>query len=98
MIVKLLREARLDLLAASTFYDRQRNGLGDYFLKCIFEDLERLESLAGIHERRGSYLRILSKRFPYMICYHIADEMIQVVAILDCRQSPDSIDRRLSDH
>lgn len=92
MVVKLLREARLDLFKASKFYDRQSDGLGDYFLKCIFEDLGRLEAFAGIHERQGSYLRILSKRFPFMICYHIVDEMIHVVAILDCRQSPDVID------
>ena len=39
MIVKLRREARLDLFEASRFYDRQGAGLGDYFLKCIFEDL-----------------------------------------------------------
>ncbi len=97
MIVKLLREARLDLFEASRFYDRQSDGLGDYFLKCIFEDLERLESFAGIHERRGKYLRILSKRFPYMICYNIVNETIEVVAILDCRQSPDAIVNRLND-
>jgi hypothetical protein len=97
MVVKLLREARLDLFAAARFYDQQSNGVGDYFLKCIFEDLDRLETLAGIHERRGSYFRILSKRFPYMICYHMVDEVIHVVAILDCRQSPSSIDRRLND-
>ena len=60
MIVKLLHEARLDLFQASRFYDRQSNGLGDYFLKCIFEDLERLEAYAHIHERCGNYLRILS--------------------------------------
>ena len=59
MFVKLRREARLDLFEASRFYDRQNDGLGDYFLKCIFEDLERLEAYVGIHERCGNYLRIL---------------------------------------
>lgn len=46
MVVKLLRESRLDLFEASKFYDRQSHGLGDYFLKCIFEDLERLKAYA----------------------------------------------------
>jgi hypothetical protein len=97
MIVKLLREARIDLFEASRFYDRQSDGLGDYFVKCIFEDLERLETFAGIHESRGNYLRILSKRFPYMICYRIVVDTIHIVAILDCRQSPDAIEKRLND-
>ena len=97
MIVKLRREARFDLFEASRFYDRQSAGLGDYFLKCIFEDLERLEAYAGIHERCGNYLRILSNRFPYMICYHIVDETLHIVAILDCRQSHDTIRKRLND-
>ena len=97
MIVNLGLEARLDLFEASRFYDRQSAGLGDYFLNCVLEDLERLEGYAGIHERCGNYLRILSNRFPYMICYHIVDETVHIVAILNCRQSNDTIRKRLND-
>ncbi len=37
----------------STFESPAWHDSGDYFVKCIFEDLERLEMFAGIHERRG---------------------------------------------
>ena len=95
MIVRLLLEARLDILETSRFYDRQTDGLGDYFVKCIFEDFGRLERFAGIHERRGNYFRLISERFPYMICYQLTADEIQIVAVLDCRQDPRTIDRRL---
>ena len=72
MIVRLLLEARLDIFEASRFYDRQKDGLGDYFVSCIFQDIERLERFAGIHEKRGNYCRLISERFPFMICYQLA--------------------------
>jgi len=97
MIVKLLPEARLDLYEASRFYDRQKEGLGDHFIKSMFEDFERLENLAGIHEKYGNHFRILSERFPFMICYQIDDNLIRVVAVLDCRRDPQYNERRLSD-
>ena len=95
MIVRLLLEARLDILEASRFYDRQNEGLGDYFVRCLIEDFERLERFAGIHERRGNYFRLISERFPFMICYQLTADEFQIVAVLDCRQDPGTIDRRL---
>ncbi len=59
MIVRLLLEARLDIFEASRFYDRQKDGFGDYFVSCIFQDIERLERFAGIHEKRGNYCRLI---------------------------------------
>ena len=43
MRVELRVEARNDLVESSTFYDAQRDGLGDYFIDCLFSDLELLE-------------------------------------------------------
>jgi hypothetical protein len=50
MVVELRVEARRDLLDGARFYERQREGLGAYFTDRLFEDLERLEGEAGIHE------------------------------------------------
>ena len=92
MQIRLRVEARLDIYEASRFYDRQSDGLGDRFIKSIFEDLDRLERLAGVHSKRGRYYRLLSQRFPYMVCYDIQGEEIIVIAVLSCRMRPDSID------
>jgi len=43
MRVELRVEARHDLLEGALFYEEQREGLGDYFTDCLFEDLDRLE-------------------------------------------------------
>ena len=95
MNVELRVEARNDLVEASAFYDAQRDGLGDYFIDCLFSDLEKLESEAGIHETAYGLHRKLSERFPFAIYYRVADPVIDVVAILDCRRDPDAIGRRL---
>jgi len=95
MHVELRVEARQDLLEGVWFYEQQRKGLGDYFKDCLFEDLERLEGEAGIHEVVFGLHRKLSKRFPFAIYYRIKESVIHVVAILDCRRDPEAIVARL---
>lgn len=83
------------LVEGVSFYDAQRDGLGDYFIDCIFADLGKLESEAGIHEVVYGLHRKLSARFPFAIYYRATESLIDVVAILDCRRDPDAIARRL---
>ena len=95
MRVELRVEARLDLTVGSGFYERQREGLGDYFLDCLFADLETLESQAGIHEIVYGLHCKPSKRFPFAIYYRVLSDVVDIVAILDCRQNPEEIEQRL---
>ena len=44
MRVELRVEAREDLTNAAAFYEDQQEGLGDYFIDCLFADLESPES------------------------------------------------------
>lgn len=95
MPVELRVEARDDLANAAAFYEDQREGLGDYFIECLFIDLASLESQAGIHEVVHGLHRKLAERFPFAIYYRVAEPVIDIVAILDCRRDPDSVARRL---
>lgn len=95
MHVELRVEARQDLVEASAFYETQRDGLGEYYIDCLFTDLARLETEAGIHEVVYGLHRKLSERFPFAIYYRVADPVIDVVAILDCRRDPDATAQRL---
>lgn len=95
MHVELRVEARSDLSEAAAFYEGQRAGLGDYFIDCIFSDLESLETEAGIHEIAYGLHRKLSERFPFAIYYRVAVPVIDVVAVLDCRRDPAATARRL---
>jgi plasmid stabilization system protein ParE len=95
MHVELRVEARHDLIEGAPFYDRQREGLGDYFTDCLFEDLERLEREAGVHATVYGLHRKLSKKFPFAIYYRIEGSLVDIVAILDCRRDPGSIEAHL---
>ena len=98
MNVRILRAAEQDLRDGYSFYERQRFGLGTYFLDSLFSDIDSLQLYAGIHGIHfGCYYRMLSKRFPFAIYYRIDNEVAEVYAILDCRRSPAWIRKRLDD-
>jgi hypothetical protein len=95
MRVELRVEARHDLVEGAGFYEEQREGFGDYFIDCLFQDLDRIESEAGIRATVFGLHRKLSKRFPFAIYYRSEESVIDVVAILDCLRAPDAITARL---
>jgi len=95
MKVQLLDEAELDLVDGFRFYEAQQAGLGDYFLDSLFSDIDSLQLFAGIHRRHLGFYRLLSKRFPFAIYYRIAGKVVNVHAVMDCRQNPERIRERL---
>ena len=95
MPVELRDEAREDFVVGAWFYDRQKAGLGDYFVDCVATDLASLESTFGVHELAFGFHRKLVDRFPFAIYYLIAESYVDVVAVLDCRRDPYEIERRL---
>ena len=78
-LVRIARSAETDLLEGYVFYERQQAGIGDYFLDSLYADIDALAL----------------ERFPFAICYDLQDSIATVVAVLDCRQSPNAIARRL---
>jgi hypothetical protein len=96
MRIELLDSAEEDLLDGFKFYERQSNGLGNYFLESLFSDIESLNLHAGIHGIHFGYNRMLSKRFPFAVYYKSDEKIIRVYAILDCRRNPAWIRNRLS--
>ena len=95
MNVELRDEAREDLVESAFFYGQQSKGLDAYFLRCLRDDLKKLEFTGGIHERYRGFYRALSKRFPFAIYYVLTSDLVDVVAVLDCRRDPASLDSRL---
>ncbi|MEZ6143470.1 MAG: hypothetical protein R3B84_23115 [Zavarzinella sp.] len=95
MNVELRDEALDDLENGAIFYGEQCVGLDDYFLTCLREDIKKLETTGGVHEKYHGFYRSLSNRFPYAIYYLIVEEVVDVVAVLDCRQDPAKLNTRL---
>ena len=89
MKIRILTSARRDLSAGRQFYDRQGEGLGEYFLDSIFADIDSLALYGGIYRKIFGFHRLLAKRFPYAIYYRLdAEGMAVVYRVLDCRQDP----------
>jgi plasmid stabilization system protein ParE len=96
MRIEILDEAEQDIIAGFSFYERQAPGLWQYFLDSIFADIESLHIYAGIHPLHFGFHRFLAKRFPFAIYYLAGKDLVQVYAILDCRQNPSAIHNRLT--
>jgi len=95
MKIRILHEAELDLLDGYSFYEMQSPGLGDYFLDSLFADIDSLLLFASSHETHFGYHRLLARRFPFAIFYQVNAGVIEVWAVLDCRQDPRKLKGRL---
>jgi hypothetical protein len=73
MKVHVLRSAVNDLTKARKFYDRQEEGIGDYFFDSLFSEIDSLVLFGGIHSVHFGFNRLLAKRFPYAIYYKVCD-------------------------
>lgn len=92
MKVRILTSALGDLAAGREFYDRQGEGLGEYFFDSVFADIDALTLYGGIHLQKFGYHRRLASRFPFAIYYRINPEKeVIVYRVLDCRQDPAKI-------
>ena len=92
MKIKLLSSAMEDLYEGRLFYEKQGEGLGEYFFDSLFSDIDSLTLYGGIHPQFFGYHRMLSKRFPYAIYYRMEEEsMVVVWRVLDLRRNPRKI-------
>ncbi len=81
-------EVREELNEAYIWYE-QKLGLGDEFLDCVDETLNRIsqmpESYAVAHH---DVRRALVRRFPYAVYYRIVSSRVIVIAIFHGRRDP----------
>ena len=96
MRIRLLTTALEDLYEARLFYEKQGEGLGEYFFDSLFSDIDSLLLYAGIHQKVFGYHRMLAKRFPYAIYYKLEQEKVAIVLrVLDLRRDPKRIQQTL---
>jgi plasmid stabilization system protein ParE len=86
-IVRPLAEA--DLENAAQWYDEERPGLAQRFLKDVDRSFVRLrERPLQFPVVAGEVRRALLHTFPYAIYFRVSDEMIVVLALLHLRRNP----------
>ncbi len=93
--VRLTSDADADLAAAIDFYDLQEFGAGDLLFGGVLLELRRLEKLHGFHRKKYGFHKVLVKGFPYAIYYDIFGDELVVMAILDGRRAPSSIQEEM---
>jgi toxin ParE1/3/4 len=82
-------EAEQDLAEAKAWYDRQRAGLGEEFVLCVEEALDRIRRLPkAATEVFPSVRRVVVRRFPYGVFYRIDPDQIAVIAVYHSRRDP----------
>jgi len=63
MRVQVIEEAAADLADGFRFYERQADGLGDYFLDSLWSDIQSLRISGGIHAVHYGYHRLILSGF-----------------------------------
>ena len=96
MNVSILPSAIVDIVRGRCFYDGLEVGLGMRFQDYIFEEIDKLEDFAGIHEVHFGYYRALANRFHQNIYYKIDGENVTVWRVLDQRFDPRRIESALT--
>jgi len=95
MKIRVLSSAVNDLHAGWVFYEKQGEGVGEYFLNSLFSDIDSLVLYAGIHPKVFGYYRLLFNRFPFAMNYTLEKDLAVVRRILDLRRHPDRIRQAL---
>ncbi len=80
--IQIQEEARIEMREAYLWYELQREGLGDEFIKeievCMAELAEHPQHYTQFHPY---FRRIRSKRFPYKLFYEIGVDVVIVTRI-----------------
>lgn len=87
--IVLLPEAVADAAEAYQWYEQRGEGLGDRFLKCVGDCIERIQQQPELAERVYlDFRRILVRRFPYVIFYEFEADRIVIYSIFHSSQDP----------
>src|SRR5438128_1929319 len=89
-------EAEADIDEAASWYEEQREGLGDEFLRAVDECLARIVEYPLAYQlvHRNTRRNLLS-RFPYAIHYVIEDDEISVIACMHGKRHPRRWQKRI---
>ncbi len=75
-------EAEADLVEAYLWHEKQRVGLGTELIACVEAVFDRIRQNPELHAAVYRNVRqTLVKRFPYVVCYVIEDDQVDVVAV-----------------
>ena len=82
-------EAEADLDEACRWYESQRSGLGGEFIEYVEEVFQRICETPELHAVVYRTVRqTLVKRFPYVVCYVLERDRVDVAAVFHGHRDP----------
>lgn len=87
--LEIKQEAVFDIKEAYLYYEEQRIGLGNRFLKTLESYLQRVQKYPEHYQiKRKPYREAFIKDFPYLIIYEIEGNKIIVYAVFNTWRNP----------
>jgi plasmid stabilization system protein ParE len=92
-LVKLLDEARDEVLDAAAWYEGQQSGVGTELIQELADTLQAIEDRPDRfpfleNSRSSRQRRALLQRFPYMVVYDVVGEEVVVAAFAHTARRP----------
>jgi hypothetical protein len=81
-------DARLEIAEAYTWYENEKNGLGDSFLKAIERTIGAIQKSPSAFTQIANHRQIPVKKFPFVIVYEVSLNTIFVDAVFHTSRDP----------
>ncbi len=82
-------EAEQDMVEGRDWYQVQRAGLGDEFLKALDLVFDHLREMPKLYAPAFKAVRRVGLgRFPYVVYYRVVGEVVEVIAVQHGSRSP----------
>lgn len=95
-MLKIRREAELDIKEAYAWYEDQRFNLGKSFVAEVEAKLEDIEENPELHGKvYANVRRALCKRFPYSLYFIKTDQDVVIIGVLHQRRNPSAWQARV---
>jgi plasmid stabilization system protein ParE len=91
MRVRFLAAAGEEFSNAVSYYDSQKEGLGDEFVDEVWRTISRIVNHPLAWQRLSARTRrCLTRRFPYGVIYQVRSDSILIIAVMHLRRHPES--------
>lgn len=81
-------EARIEIADAYNWYENQKTGLGDTFLKAIDKTINTIQKSPDAYTQIQNHQQIPVKKFPFVIIYEVVKKTLYVDAVFHTSRDP----------
>jgi plasmid stabilization system protein ParE len=95
--VQFRNGALSEIKEAYRWYEIQRLGLGEEFLLCIEEAIEKISRNPELYPFVHKHVRrAIVRRFPYGIFYFVKKNKLVIIAIFHVKRNPKKLKKRVN--